>query len=36
MCGPVFGSHIAFLGRFWYVKKFFCVSGWVSAVCENL
>ena len=22
MCGPVFGSHIAFVGRFWRVKKF--------------
>ena len=36
MCGPVFGSHIAFLGRFWRVKKVFGVSGWMSAVCENL
>ena len=36
MCGPVFGSHIAFLGRFWRVKKVFGVSGCVPVACGNL
>ena len=39
MCGPVFGSHIAFLVRFWCVKKFLVevvVCQWCVKTCENL